>query len=148
MSTNYTSPVILDSTGQDIIDAINRLAAIPYSGGGFDYSTDEQQVGTWINSELLYQKTFSIGALPNSTTKDTAVGYASGAINIIDIKGFAVRSSDNMHITLPRSSTTLTDNIDVNIISQDSNLYIRIVDGDDYSSFNGYITIQYTKVSS
>ena len=40
MSTNYTSPVMLDSTGQDIIDAINRLASIPYSGGGGGASSE------------------------------------------------------------------------------------------------------------
>ena len=46
--------------------------------GGDVYSDTEQCIGLWRNNKPLYQKTLSIGALPNATTKYVSTGFASG----------------------------------------------------------------------
>lgn len=57
------------------------------SGGGHNYSTDEQKIGTWIDGKTLYERTFY------STTKfgsgDTALvlnNQIPSNIDVIDIK--------------------------------------------------------------
>lgn len=116
--------------------------------GGIDYSTEEQWTGKyWIDGKKIYQKTVDYGALPNATIKDVSVGYTGNQIKPIDIKGIATRSSDNMTISLPRSNPTAANSISADVIDYSGNLYIRITDAGDYSGFNGYITLEYTKTT-
>lgn len=33
------------------------------------YSTDEREIGTWIDGSTLYERVINVGALPNNTLK-------------------------------------------------------------------------------
>ena len=102
-----------------------------------NYSTDEHIVGTWIDGSILYEKTIDCGALPNNGTKNVAHNI-SNLGNIISITGFG---TGNTNIPLPWIST-----------ANQCTVYVRgtnivIVDNDNLSAYNGYVTLRYTKTS-
>ena len=101
------------------------------------YSTDEHEVGTWINGEKLYRQVISLGELPNNATKsiDNPISYGE----IVGIVGFA-KSSNKTTIPLPYPTTA--PNI---LISVDN---IRITTTTDLTSFIGTLILTYTKASA
>lgn len=111
-------------------------------GTANDYSLDETWVGYWIDGSKLYQKTINFGAMPNATEKVVAHGI-SNIDKAISISGFYYSSSMNgaplpfVHSSLISSQTAIyVDTTNVHLIV-----------GTDRSSYNAYITLQYTKTS-
>lgn len=108
------------------------------------YSTNEQVIGTWIDSKPLYQKTISFGALPNSTSKSVAHGI-SDLDKIVDFSALAKRPEPFNIIPLPSShyqSTSAQQEISFNA----TNITIR--NGNNASAYTDvYVTLQYTKTS-
>jgi hypothetical protein len=80
-------------------------------GEATEYSTDEKVVGTWIDGKHVYQKTIDCGALPNNATK--VVSIPANIDTIVSVSGIASRNG--AILTLPRSYTNTTYNIDVSI---------------------------------
>lgn len=72
-------------------------------GSGHDYSTTEQVVGTWINSEPLYEKTVDIGNLPNAGASYTNHGISNLGL-VCSLQGFATNSSGT-RLLIPNAST-------------------------------------------
>lgn len=107
------------------------------------YSEDEQVVGTWIDGSTLYEKTINFGELPNTTTK-TVNHNISNIDTIYGIEGIAYSSSTNTSINLPYPNT---DNTNVVTLSANRTI-ITIITYRDRTSFNGYVTIRYTKTST
>lgn len=116
------------------------------------YSTTEKAVGTWIDGKTIYEKTIDFGALPNNTAK--SVNHNISSLNmIIKISGIAWNPSSKTALNIPDNPETLpvqtynstqmmeTYNIRITV----DNSTVRISDRIDRSSFNGYVTIQYTK---
>lgn len=107
-----------------------------------DYSTDEHVVGKWIDGSTLYEKTIDCGALPNSTQKliDPDI---SNLNKIIEIKGFATGSSYNDAYPLPFAGPATADNI----AAYFDGTNIKIRTATNLSTYNAYITLQYTKTT-
>lgn len=105
------------------------------------YSTSEVDTGTtWIDDFTIYKKTIDIGALPDTGTKTVAHGI-TGFVMLIDVAG---NFSDGTNSApLPYSSPTTTKNIQIYVDGTN----INIVTGEDRSSYNGYVTLYYTKIS-
>lgn len=105
------------------------------------YSTSEVDTGTtWIDDFTIYKKTIDIGALPDTDTKTVAHGI-TGFVMLIDVAG---SFSDGINSApLPYSSPTTTKNIQVYVDGTN----INIVTGEDRSSYSGYVTLYYTKIS-
>ena len=119
------------------LDYIKNKPTIPVES----YSTSEVDTGTtWIDDFTIYKKTIDIGALPDTDTKTVAHGI-TGFVTLIDVSGSF--SDGTNSAPLPYSSPTTTKNVQVYV--DDTN--INIVTGEDRSSYNGYVTLYYTKIS-
>lgn len=108
-----------------------------------DYSTTEVNTGVkWIDGSAIYKKTINIGALPNSTTKNTAHNI-SNLGQVLRIEGFTTNGTNTYE--LPRvmiGGTQYQAQIQVNSTN------IQIDTGDDLSSYTTtYVTLYYTKSS-
>lgn len=143
-STSYNVATVRP-TNTSVLYCIKAVAA------GDVYSTTERVVGTWIDGKKVYEKTIDCGSLPNSNTSAVSTGI-SVDINVISITGFAKRSSDGMAMPLPRAypesktDQTLKYSIEIDYTGN-TNKTIRIITGHDYSAFDAYITIRYTKTT-
>ena len=105
-----------------------------------NYSTEEHIVGKWIDGSDLYEKTVDIGVLPNATSKQVNHGI-NNLGTIVEIKGIAIRSSDNASKPLPFSDPTATKIISLETTS--SVIYTET--GTNYSAYNAWVTLRYTK---
>lgn len=118
---------------------------IAHSSGGnleemLNYSTDEHIVGKWIDGSDLYEKTVDFGALPNATSKQVNHGI-NNLGTMVEIRGIAVRSSDNTSKPLPFSDPTTTK-----IISLEATTSVIYTEtGTNYSAYNAWVTLRYTK---
>ena len=106
-----------------------------------DYSTNEKIVGTWIDDKLIYQRTYSIGALPNATYKDTSTGLSN--ITCIKVWGWTYHSSGVM---LPITSGYPDGSSSIAVSVRGNGSTIRVITGTDRTTWTPtYVTIQYTK---
>lgn len=110
------------------------------------YSTSEEKVGTWIDGKPIYQITIDCGLLWNSMTKtiDTQIVVDK----IIKIDGVASTSTNS--INLPHVGTGSGDGHVALNLNKDANnkLSISITSNSDRTSYTGYVTVQYTKLSN
>lgn len=110
------------------------------------YSTLEEKVGAWIDGKPIYQITINCGLLWNSMTKtiDTQIVVDK----VIKIDGVAI-SSTNI-INLPHVGAGSGDGHVALNLNKDANnkLSISITSNSDRTSYTGYVTIQYTKLSN
>ena len=113
-------------------------------GGMVEYSTSEHVVGKWIDGSTIYEKTISIGALPNNSVKSTPHGISNLGY-LISANGVAQRNSPYRAHPIPYvNATSITDQIQVVVLEQ----YVTIYTSMDYSGFsNTYVTLRYTKSS-
>ena len=114
----------------------------PHGTPTVHYSTEETCIGTWINSKPLYEKTLSIGALPNAN--ESAYPHnISDLKDIIELVGIAIDSNGNnvpIIFANPLSAISQTT-------AYRSGAYIYVATGLDRRAYNGYITIRYTKTT-
>lgn len=108
------------------------------------YSTEEREIGCFVDGKPLYQKTISFGALPNSTSKSVAHGI-SDLDKIVSFSALAKRPEPFNIIPLPSShyqSTSAQQEISFNA----TNITIR--NGNNASAYTDvYVTLQYTKTT-
>jgi len=103
------------------------------------YSTSEKDSGMrWTDGSTIYQKTISLGSLPNASSSTDAHSI-SNLDQIIKIEGMADDGTDQ----IPLPYYHATDGVEVSV----DNTNITLVTEDDKSSFTGYITIFYLKSS-
>lgn len=136
-----------------LTDEETTAADIPYSSGVSvedkldsltTYSTTEQAVGTWINGKTIYQKTVSIGALPNNAT----VGYevvGEAIETLVDISIIATDTTGNYFIVLPNLSSNSAFQISYDVEIDNGKTKVFIVTARDVTSYSGVVTIRYTK---
>lgn len=111
------------------------------------YSEDEKEVGVWINSKPLYQKTIGFGAIPaNSINYQITLGL----LNVDEItKIRATGNIGNSFFALPLlQSASLFSEYGVNVQAYDKSTdKLRIDTGSRMSLDSGYVTVQYTKTT-
>ncbi len=122
-------------------DQVIDVAAI---GGGSDmheYSTTEKEVGTWIDGSTIYEQTIYVSALPNNNAAN--ITTPSGLKWLIDAEGFMnSRTQTGYMRTLPFAAGGANDvRIDLN------GGILRVVTFSDWSSYEAYITVRYTKTA-
>ena len=108
-------------------------------GRGVQYSTEEQVIGTWIDSKPIYQKTF-VGTTPSSPNTETAV--VSGDFtnwNILQMFG-------NVDNRIP-ANWTLDTNIHNNIWFPADKKSISMIVDTYFTNKAFSITVQYTKTT-
>ena len=110
----------------------------------FEYSTDEQKIGTWIDGKPIYRKVIDCGTLPNATTKNIAHGI-SNLNTVTSFQTIAKSPSANTWLPLPATNTS---NIIYNVSAYMTNTNIVITAGDNKSIYTqSYAIIEYTKTT-
>ena len=106
------------------------------------YSDTERVIGVWRDNKPLYQKTVSIGSLPNNATKTIAHGI-SDIDTICSINGIAYDGSGK---TLPLGYVNV-DSYTYDVQVEVGKVNVEIKTKIDFSSYTGYITLRYTKTT-
>lgn len=107
------------------------------------YSTEERQVGCFVDGKPVYQKTIDTGALPNNTTKNVNHNI-SDIDTVVTAFGFAKASGINW-IPIPFvNNTAYTDQ--VALFVNPTTITLR-TSGDRSAYGQSYVTIQYTKTT-
>ena len=100
------------------------------------YSTDERIVGKWIDGSDVYEKVINFGKLPNATTKSVTHGITYK--EVVFFSGVATSASDVRAMPSVSTSTYF-----ITITMNTTNINILVAE--DFSTYDGYITIRYTK---
>ena len=111
-------------------------------GKKVNFSTEEQEIGTWINGKPLYQKTIDCGTLPNATSKDIATGFDMSKIRIVSESSMAV----NMSTGAASPLTYVWADTKINYWLQ-PNGTLTLMATDNRTAMNAYITLQYIKLT-
>lgn len=106
------------------------------------YSDTERVVGVWRDNKPLYAKTVGIGTLPNNATKLTAHGI-SDIDTICSIDGIAYDGSGK---TIPLGYINV-DSYTYDVQVEVGKVNVEIKTKIDFTSYTGYITVQYTKTT-
>lgn len=110
------------------------------------YSTEEQEVGFWINNKTIYKKTIYINGLPNANTEFFTIFTEDSNIDKIWIDesaSFILTEDENEQLPVnwyysPSGASIMTSILNKNI---------RIITSDDKSKTKAYITVKYTKIT-
>lgn len=135
--TTYTAGANIQISENNVISA---------SGGGVNYSTEEQVVGTWIDGKPLYRKT-----VIKSGTISQRETISLGIANVENI--FLVSDASNLNNgETPLPLITGTDNNNntggfFDIQQSDTSFLFRIGSGMVGNVENAIITVQYTKTT-
>lgn len=104
-----------------------------------DFSSNEVNTGKkWIDGKPIYEKTISLGALPNNS--EIQVDHNITFDRVIDYIAIAQNSAGTV-LKLPFLSPTEANNVGATINATK----VTVFTGSDRSGFTGYCTIQYTK---
>ena len=111
----------------------------------YNYSTEEQVVGTWIDGRLLYQKTINLGSLPNSTTKTINHNISNIDLSTTMCEAMIYYPSSNYATYLPRvHDSDVKNQIFYEINNTSITIYSRNFNA---SGFTGMITLKYAKTT-
>lgn len=116
-----------------------------------NYSYDEQQIGTWVDGKPLYQKTIKVEIPTYSGTEDWKAYYFP--INVENIDWINLYSG-----TLKNETTHTVFLLSINSLSGESysvytdierksNVVIYVGKSLYTTTYEGYVTIQYTKTT-
>lgn len=108
-----------------------------------NYSTEEQQIGTWIDGKPLYQKTYVI-SIPDEVGRLEVASLPTGvsSTDVVEFTDTLLRSDNT--ITKSQYIEQFTDGYSVWIRSNNKIVFLNV--GEPY---NGtlYLTIKYTKTT-
>ena len=108
------------------------------------YSTEEKEVGLWIDNRPLYQKTINLGTMPNNTSKTVAHGI-SNLDSIISFQGYYKNSNSGGIIPL---SFTHRSALNEQLQLSADNTNITVITATDKTALTEcYVTILYTKTT-
>lgn len=132
-------------TADDVQAAIDELAS-DISGivSGINYSLTEQKIGTWLGEDL-YQRTYQFDNTSGiSGTSDITVAELDSSINVKNIQGIILSSSDHKANSLPY--TGASGKTTIARVDADNKLVINCNNDSWGSTYTPIvITIQYTK---
>lgn len=132
----------------DLLSAAEKTGLInitDITGGNDDrfqpviYSTEEREIGVWTDGKPLYEKTIYVDSFPNNTSKNLST--PTNLELLVDSFGFMKSKTLTGYCrTLPFAAGGTND---VRVDTNEGTL--RVVTFSDWSSYEGYITIRYTK---
>lgn len=134
--TGDSNPIMLSS----FASAISGI-----SGDSHEYSTDEQEVGTWIDGSPVYEKVVDLGYLPNNTTKNVAHNISN--LGLIISADFVAKDTSGQYVFMPHVVAN-RDYIgyQVSVYATSTNIVIEV--GSNRSAYSGYAILRYTKASA
>lgn len=137
MTFGYSNEVrtTLKSWTPKLRDMFLRLAKVEEDR----FELEETKTSKVFLGSPVYRKCFDFGALPNTTTKFVSHGIYPFA-RLIGIYGWATNGTS--HVPLPYADTTAAQIIELRC----TNGSIAILTGFDYSAFNAFVVLEYTKL--
>lgn len=155
-----TNPIVIDDAlntvslnpveNRVITERLNEILSIIDTTGYTiqeicDYFTSEKIIGTWVDGKTLYQKAIHIPTMPNSTTL-VIDADVEDLYEIIDFRGYC-RPKDKTSYPLSYTRPLPNPSPDsINSIRVDSqNGYIRVITASNWSIYEGFLIIRYTK---
>jgi hypothetical protein len=134
-----------------VIDFTNNQA--PYISGenlneiqkGNVYSTNEIEIGRWINGKPIYRKTVDLGYL-NSGIQEISHNISNVNL-IVNVESFFYNETNNTYFPIPRAYPTDVSLYQVSIdVGKE---IITLTCGSNFNGtiFKGYATIEYTKTT-
>lgn len=118
-------------------------ATVSGDANGFNYSTEEQVGGTWIDGRNWYYKTIDCGVLSNKSTKSVP-HLVSNLETIIKFEGFT-KNSTGTCAPLPQPSDNDTSSA-IKVWGTATDIVIANR-GSDQTSLSAVVTIRYIKNS-
>ena len=117
------------------------------SGSSVDYSTEEKEVGTWIDGSKVYEKTVALGSMPaQGSTK--SVNHSIDNLGLVIEASIIVKNTSNIQYPVPMVSRLSTGDQTTYYISQTA---VTVVNGSNSSideTASGYAVLTYTKAVS
>ena len=104
-----------------------------------EYSTNETQIGIWINGKPLYRRVIPVDSFPNTENKSIPIDNVDVMINL---KAYATNGTETYY--LPSAYNSL--NFD-SVLYRNADNAIRIHTSSDRSAYSGYIIAEYTKTT-
>lgn len=98
------------------------------------------ETNEWVDGKQVFGKKINIGALPNTATKNVAIGIDLSTISIIRLNGISKALANNTYLPLPYPSSTATSSISTSIANTND---ITIATGSDRSAYSGYVIIYF-----
>ena len=112
------------------------------------YSTEEREVGVWIDGKPVYQKTVYVSALPS------ARGYATYSASVTNAEKCWLKNAvagsgdlDTLRVDFTNYSDFETASLSARSAVVDGDVKITVYVGRDRSTLNAYFTVQYTKTT-
>lgn len=138
---SYTKTTWVNNSSPYIdADNLNNIEnGIETNENKFNYSTNEIEIGKWIDDKPIYRKVYNINSLPNTTTMD--INISTWNINTITSLG-------------GYTSTGLIFNGNRDNVSSEIDLYANVIENkititthSDRSSMSGFVIVEYTKTT-
>ena len=107
------------------------------TGGFHVWTTTEKVIGEWVNGKPVYEITINAGAMPNNQTK--IVQAPANVELVIDFSGFCTDGNGNVR-PLPMAGGG-TNDVRLDLTAGD----VRVVTFADWSAYDAWIVIRYTK---
>ena len=111
-----------------------------------NFSTNEVEIGKWINGETLYRKTINIGTLPSVPGQKIKNHDISNLGAIVRMYGYAYSYGSGSYIPIPFSPSASTAVAGIAVLATSTDVRVQVAQ--DQSAFTVcYVTIEYTKTS-
>ncbi len=111
------------------------------------YSTSEVKTNkVWTDGRPIYKKTIYIGSLPNSSEKTVAHGVSD--LDFVTLIYGTSYNTSGRSFPLPATIVTISSGLasaSIYVVADRNNIIVGT--GIDRSSYQGYITIEYTKTT-
>lgn len=124
---------------------ISESGVLSASGGGNEWSTEEHEVGTWIDGTPVYEKTVQV-TMRGGDDSDTLLvsGLAATRAWIVDSDFVYTTGNEKFHVYLgSRIGNNWTTGW---LLGKSNGLYLRTNNNfGPASGLNGYVTIRYVK---
>ena len=133
---NNNATNIGDITSLETSDKTNIVTAINEINTKQNYSTTEQEIGTWIDGKTIYRKAFYISSFPNNTT--TTMTHGLSVSSFTKISGIA---TDDSTVWVDPQAGSANGRMTITVNRTSIYLYANT----DRSSLHGYIILEYTK---
>lgn len=105
-----------------------------------EYSTEEKIVGKWIDGKYIYEKVIETGYLPNNSSINISIENLN-IDNVIELRGMCY-TDDKKNIRPITLGTSDSNAIRIDV----TNNIIRIFTWSNWSTYNSFCILKYTKV--
>lgn len=122
---------------------VKKIVGIKFLPNPNNYSTIEQEIGTWIDGKKLYQKTIT-GTTPNTVGSEVVFATISSMETMVSIDGFIRDAYSNFIPVYYDNNGTANDYIYI-FTNSTGDIYFK-AGSSNYANKNFVITVKYTKV--